>query len=181
MNCISTEKISQILCLNISDPDYTIIAHFVNVRDYDMSVYALQRAGFLVPNASSTDLASLSQTNTTSFLGGTPGAVTKRLSSLTTLTSQSHSQPLISSAPNPRPCQNEGPLPHLSQNPFLYRSESLPIHKHPSQSSGATFENIPRVTSNGVDEFNPYKVFAQQEKQPHYPVEIGRASCRERV
>jgi hypothetical protein len=141
-----------------------------------MSVYALQRAGFPVQKASSTDLAALPQTNISGLLSDAVEPVTKSLSSITPLTSQPHSQPSFSLAPNPGYCQNESLFPHISQSPSLYRSESLPVHKQSCQELNTPLENVPRVASNGLDEFNPYKVFYRLEKPQNYPITMDSPS-----
>ncbi|EJP63519.1 uncharacterized protein BBA_07445 [Beauveria bassiana ARSEF 2860] len=140
---ISAEPSASIVCVKVPSPDCTVTAHFENARDFHVSVYVLERAGFAVNGNLRPSLSFIDPILRPSSENLAP----IRLSSLTTFPSMS--QPEV-----------------FSQNPVASRSHTDPSASNlvlrtesvPTQNFSSSIPST--VASQYAVDLNPYSHFA---------------------
>ncbi|OAR00203.1 hypothetical protein LLEC1_01181 [Akanthomyces lecanii] len=145
---ISTNPSVCIICVKVPTADCTLLAHFENARDFHVSVYVLERAGFGINNDTRVSPLDLAGAVPYRNVHNPGNAAPMRLSSITTFSPMSQPEHFSQG----QPVASSGPVEPFTNWP-LRRTESVPTQHFGDSLPFATISQSPV-------ELNPYKHFA---------------------
>ncbi|KAJ4150252.1 hypothetical protein LMH87_011010 [Akanthomyces muscarius] len=147
---ISTNAASCIIFVKVPSPDCTLLAHFENARDFHLSVYVLEMAGFAINSDVRTSTLDLVDPVPFPNSENSGNANPMRLSSITNFPSMSQPE-LFSQGQLQRVASSTHVDPY--GNHSLRRTESVPTQNF------SDFLPSTRISQPPV-ELNPYNYFA---------------------